>query len=59
MRQPIRDLIGAKQSGFMPENGGLQCSNVRIPDSLSVRESEFASRPVVEQRAVLQDIPAD
>ena len=39
LRQRIRDLIGAKQSGFMPENGGLQCTNVRIPDSLSVIKS--------------------
>ena len=36
LRQRIRDLIGAKQSGFMSENGGPQCTNVRIPDSLLV-----------------------
>ena len=59
LRQRIRDLIGAKQSGFMPENGGLQCTNVRIPDSLSVIKSIKALMPTLPNPIdLLRRLPA-
>jgi len=37
LNQRIRALNRAKSAGFMPRDGGLQYTDVRIPDSLSER----------------------
>ena len=50
LNQRIRALNRAKSAGFMPRDGGLQCTDVRIPDSLSVRRTSLLARGRLGQR---------